>query len=216
MGNDESKVKSDRTRSKNGGQKIAKKVFKSKREEKFDDAMKRAGMKIHEVDGDGNCLFRAVSFQAYGSENKHKIVRKKCLQYIGLEKEYFANFIPGGLDYIDEYIAKKSKDGSWGDDIEIQAMSEIYDRSVEIYAYEITPMRTFHETKKNKNAPFRLSYHGKNHYNAVVSSAWGKDYRLISSQPGLIEDTNIAIIESQKYAGTEEESKVESPLPQDD
>jgi OTU domain-containing protein 5 len=156
-------------------------VFKSKREEKFDEAMERAGMKIHEVDGDGNCLFRAVSFQAYGSESKHFMVRKKCMQYIGLEKEYFANFIPGGLDYIDEYIKKKSKDGSWGDDIEIQAMSEIYDRSVEIYAYDNTPMRTFHETKKNKNSPFRLSYHGKNHYNAVVSTAWGKDYRLISS-----------------------------------
>lgn len=121
------------------------------------------------------------------------------MQYIGLERVYFANFVPGGIDYIDEYIARKSKDGIWGDDVEIQAMSEIYDRPVEIYAYDNRPLRTFHENDPTKaKTPFRLSYHGKNHYNAVVSKEWGAKYRLISSEPGLLEDTNIAIMQSEK------------------
>jgi len=36
--------------------------------------------------------------------------------------------------------------GEWGDDIELQALSEIYNRPIELFAYNLTPMRTFHET----------------------------------------------------------------------
>ncbi len=46
---------------------------------------------------------------------------------------------------MDQYIAKKMADGEWGDDIEIQALSEVYQKPIEIYAYSIQPMKTFHE-----------------------------------------------------------------------
>lgn len=56
----------------------------------------------------------------------------------------------------------------WGDDIELQALSEIYNCPIEIYAYRAEPMRTFHEEKfNNSNKPIRLSYHGNEHYNSV-------------------------------------------------
>jgi hypothetical protein len=41
------------------------------------------------------------------------------MQYIDAERNYFSSFIEGGLAKIDEYIAKKSLNGEWGDDIEI-------------------------------------------------------------------------------------------------
>lgn len=69
-------------------------------------------------------------------------------------------------------------DGVWGDDVELQALSEIYARPIEIYAYQSTPMRTFHEDsvgtdagaerKDHQEQPIRLSYHGKEHYNSIV------------------------------------------------
>lgn len=97
----------------------------------------------------------------------HKLIRAKCMQYISVERDYFKNFIDGGEDYIDEYIARKSVLGCWGDDIEIQAMTEIYDIPMEIYAYDNRPMKTFHEASPEEMAlkaskiPFRLSYHGE-------------------------------------------------------
>lgn len=60
-------------------------------------------------------------------------------------------------------------DGIWGDDVEIQALSEIYNRPIEIYLYSVKPMRTFHEVSYNRNDPIKLSYHGKSHYNSVCS-----------------------------------------------
>lgn len=80
--------------------------------------------------------------QAYGDEDQHRLVRVKCMQYIQTERAYFHNFIEGNFD---DYIARKRTHGEWGDDVEIQAMSEIYDRPIEIYAYDTKPMKTFHE-----------------------------------------------------------------------
>ncbi len=68
------------------------------------------------------------------------------MDYILNEKEYFKDFIIGGdIKNVEAYVAKKRQDKIWGDDIEIQALSEIYNRPIEIYAYSKEPMRTFHE-----------------------------------------------------------------------
>lgn len=50
-------------------------------------------MQIIEMLGDGNCLFRAVSHQIYGSSEHHLVVRVKCMQYIAQHKDYFHAFI---------------------------------------------------------------------------------------------------------------------------
>jgi len=76
-------------------------------------------MKILKVKGDGNCLFRSIALQTYGDEDLHLMIRLKSMQYIEAEKDYFKNYIEGGLNGIKSYIDRKSKDGEWGDDIEL-------------------------------------------------------------------------------------------------
>lgn len=94
------------------------------------------------------------------------------MQYIALHKDYFSAFIAN--EDILEYCHRKAQDRVWGDDIELQALSEIYDRSIEILAYSCESMRTFHESNDDNRLrdPIRLSYHGKNHYNSVVKLDW--------------------------------------------
>lgn len=91
------------------------------------------------------------------------------MDYIESEREFFSQFI---VDDFDHYVQRKRQNGVWGDDIELQAMSEIYERPIEIYAYRAEPMRTFHEEQNNNSGqlkePIRLSYHGNEHYNSVV------------------------------------------------
>ena len=40
------------------------------------------GLEIREQDGDGNCLFRAVSLQVYGDSSMHGQVRKQCMDFM--------------------------------------------------------------------------------------------------------------------------------------
>ena len=49
------------------------------------------------------------------------------------------------------YLSRKRQDGEWGDDVELEAMSEIYGRPIEIYAYRNVPLRTFHEDKSHSS-----------------------------------------------------------------
>lgn len=64
------------------------------------------------------------------------------MDYISHQKHFFADYVAGDID---EYIQSKRADGEWGDDIEIQAISEIYARPIEIYVFNAKPIRTFHE-----------------------------------------------------------------------
>jgi OTU domain-containing protein 5 len=85
---------------------------------------------------DGNCLFRAVAFQLYGNEEMYDFLRGKCMDYVFACKDYFKDFIDANIDgTIDNYCTRKKHDKVWGDDIEIEALSEIYGRPIEIYAY---------------------------------------------------------------------------------
>ena len=79
------------------------------------------------------------------------MIRLKCMKYIQAEKDYFQNYIEGGLGGINSYVERKSNDGEWGDDIELQAIREIYNRPIEIYAYSNKPMKTFHESKRDES-----------------------------------------------------------------
>ena len=66
-------------------------------------------------------------------------------------------------------------------------MSEIYRRPVLIYSYGTEPSHKYNLASEED--PIRLSYHGKSHYNAVVSSDWNLEMRLLgSTQPGIIEN----------------------------
>jgi OTU domain-containing protein 5 len=73
------------------------------------------------------------------------VVRDKCMNYISVCQDYFKDYISTDFETFEQYVNRKRRNGVWGDDVELQAMSEIYDRAIEIYAYSSQPMRTFHE-----------------------------------------------------------------------
>ena len=50
--------------------------------ESFIKTMKERGLEVVEQEGDGNCLFRAVSLQVYGDTDSHMDVRRRCLDFM--------------------------------------------------------------------------------------------------------------------------------------
>ncbi|KAL7533917.1 hypothetical protein ACHAXR_005523 [Thalassiosira sp. AJA248-18] len=122
-----------------------------------------------EMDGDGNCLFRAISLQVYGDPSMHLEVRRHCLDFMEREADHFRNFVAD--EEFDEYIARKKIEGVHGNHTEIQAMSELYNRSIEVFVpnhSSIDPINIFHSEYKSDDAPIRLCYMDGNHYNAVI------------------------------------------------
>ncbi|GAB9474936.1 hypothetical protein Gpo141_00012048 [Globisporangium polare] len=140
----------------------------------YHNALEAQGLRIYPIEGDGNCLFRSVSHQVYGDDRHHAVVRATCMDYMEGEKEYFEPYVVGDMAAFLRYLNYKRRPGVWGDDPELQAMCELYDRPAEVYAYDAADgfrkLRTFHESSgvSRNRPPIRLSYYGGGHYDSLV------------------------------------------------
>jgi len=113
---------------------------------------------------DGNCMFRAVAHQLFGSQEKYDIIRKNCVDFMEKERDHFSQFVTE--DFM-EYLKRKRLDRVFGNHLELQAIAEIFNRPILIYVNDEVPLNLFQEEYKTDNPPMRLSYHYGNHYNSV-------------------------------------------------
>jgi len=163
-------------------------------------------LEMVEMEGDGNCLFRAISLQVYGDQGMHGEVRKNCLDFMQKDTSHFQDFVAD--EPFHQYIARKRLIGVHGNHTEIQAMSELYNRSIEVFVPPkgITPINIFHEEYyKNNDAdpPIRLCYMDGNHYNAIIDPlvpTAGLGLGLPGLQPGLADKLQM---EQAKHASNE-------------
>jgi hypothetical protein len=174
----------------------------SDRHTHYINSLHRQGYEVVKVSGDGNCLFRAVSHQVYGTDEYHDIVRAKCMDYMEVNSTFFSQFVIGGAEQFRHYLEAKRTLGCWGDDPEIQAMSELYKRSAQIWAYDSVngakALRTFHESSDASSSGYgkimRLSYYGGGHYDSVIElrPSGSSGPQSMNVAPGTWEDMVIA------------------------
>ncbi|CAL0309888.1 unnamed protein product [Lupinus luteus] len=119
----------------------------------------------HKVQGDGNCQFRALSDQLYNAPDHHKFVRRQVVNQLKSNPEIYDGYVP--MEY-DDYLAKMSKSGEWGDHVTLQAAADKY--GVKIFV-----MTSFKDTccieilpnfEKPKRVIF-LSFWAEVHYNSI-------------------------------------------------
>ncbi|TKY67047.1 OTU domain-containing protein 5-A [Spatholobus suberectus] len=136
------------------------------RERQFEIDIRRAkGFEVKKMMEDGNCLFRAVADQVYGDSENYDLVRQMCIDYMEQERDHFSQFITEGFI---SYCKRKRRDKVYGNNVEIQAMCEMYNRPIHIYSYTTEPINIFHGSYNTDTPPIRLSYHHGNHYNSLV------------------------------------------------
>lgn len=99
----------------------------------FRVTIRSIGGEIVDMANDGNCLFRSISHQIYGNPEYHHQLRQKCMDYIYSERDFYQNWIAD--ESLVSYISRLRTDGVWGDHIELQALSELYGRPIQIFAY---------------------------------------------------------------------------------
>jgi len=133
----------------------------------FEKKMQKQGLMVKEMEGDGACLFRAVADQVYGDQEMHDVVRKHCMDYIAANSDYFSQYV---TEDFTSYVSRKRQEYTHGNHIEMQAMSEMYNRTIKVYCYGTDPINTFHGDKvqQKDNDPIRLSYQRGSHYNSIV------------------------------------------------
>ena len=116
------------------------------------------------------------------------------MDYIEKNSLFYSRYIEGGESQMPAYIKRKRKSGIWGDNMEIQALSEIYKRPIEIYINPDKPITSYSNIRHDKKKfPIKISFHGNKHYNSIVPSVKNIEFEsfkkeLINSKPGIYED----------------------------
>ena len=100
---------------------------------------------LHNVQGDGNCLFRAMSYIITGSENQHMEVRLAILRYmlsienllVGYDRHDNYNYLqPFGHTSVQSYIDSRNltRASTWGSEFEMICLSHML--HTVIYSFE--------------------------------------------------------------------------------
>jgi len=77
------------------------------------------------MDGDGNCQFRTLAFNLFGSQDHHKVTRRAAVAHIKAHKDFFSVFFEDTEEF-ERYIKDMSGNGTWGDELTLRAIVEAY------------------------------------------------------------------------------------------
>ena len=129
-----------------------------------------------DVTGDGNCGYRAIALQLYSNEDNYDIIRNDVYNYLALRKNLYNNYNFehfGAILNASDYIDNIKNDGFWMGELEIQAISEIYD--VTLIVFQLSNDNTLkiiniygNLNDQNKNL-LTLCYINNNHFNVVYN-----------------------------------------------
>jgi len=79
------------------------------------------GAYIRPVAADGNCQFRALSVALDGNEEGHAALRAQAVQQMKKAPEDYAPFVH---EPYSAYLDRLARDGEWGDNLTLQALSD--------------------------------------------------------------------------------------------
>jgi len=199
--------------------KVKNEIFTKFDSEHLQERLNSVGLEIHQMNADGNCLFRSVADQIYGDPEKHELVRSLCMDFMEKERDHYSQFV---TEDFEDYVNRKKKNKCHGNHLELQAIAELYNRAVEIYTYDENSLNLFHELYTTDNPPIRISYHHGNHYNSVKDPSnptTGAGLGLKNYLPGLTPEevfveqakteSDITLIEDQMIMNKVENSDME-------
>ena len=154
----------------------------------LDERLTRLNLAQHTMQGDGNCQFRALAFNLFGTQSHHLVIRRSAVEHMTRHVDYFKVFFEDE-DEFKNYLRGMSRDRTWGDELTLRAVVEAYgcvahvltseeDNWYLVYSPE-TPDTQLPEgaVPEDYQAPPQgkevfISYVSPVHYNAVVASVY--------------------------------------------
>ncbi len=119
----------------------------------------------YEVRGDGNCQFRSLSDQLYRSPQHHVQVRRTIVKELRAHPQHYKPYV---TEYYREYCNAQAKDGTWGDNITLQAAANVFGlRIICITSFEDMFVISIEPVQARGNRILYLSFWAEVHYNSI-------------------------------------------------
>ncbi|CAD6342821.1 unnamed protein product [Miscanthus lutarioriparius] len=85
------------------------------------DRLGTYGLAEFQIEGDGNCQFRALADQIFRNPDYHKHVRKAVMKQLKEFRKQYESYVP--MEY-KVYLKKMKRSGEWGDHLTLQAAAD--------------------------------------------------------------------------------------------
>lgn len=126
------------------------------------------GLSELQMEGDGNCQFRAIADQLFQNPDYHKYVRRQVVKQLKHHKKLYESYVP--MKY-KSYIKQMKKSGEWGDHVTLQAAADRFDAKIcLVTSFRDTCYIEILPTNKRPTRELWLSFWSEVHYNSLYTS----------------------------------------------
>ena len=116
---------------------------------------------------DGNCQFRALSWQLYGTQNLHGTVREDVVKWMRNNASSFMPYFDGKSEF-EAYLTQMSRNRTWGDELTVRAACDLHRRKVHIITTEeMNWYLSYVPEGERSEGHIFLTYISPIHYNTV-------------------------------------------------
>lgn len=153
-------------------------------QETLDRLLSAKQLRVHEIEADGDCLYRAVAHQMALIRDTvvdltPRDVRRRTSDYMMLNRYNFMPFLvsdnggPMGEEEYDDYCDRVATTREWGGHLELQAIAQWSARPVHVYQADTEYPIIMAVSYETSGPPILLSfhkhlYHLGEHYNSLV------------------------------------------------
>ncbi|NP_001364018.1 OTU domain-containing protein 3 isoform 1 [Mus musculus] len=131
----------------------------------FANQLQALGLKLREVPGDGNCLFRALGDQLEGHSRNHLKHRQETVDYMIRQREDFEPFVEDDIPF-EKHVASLSKPGTFAGNDAIVAFARNHQLNVVIHQLN-APLWQIRGTDKGSTRELHIAYRYGEHYDSV-------------------------------------------------
>ncbi|XP_072442614.1 OTU domain-containing protein 3 [Chiloscyllium punctatum] len=131
----------------------------------FANQLLAMGLKLREVPGDGNCLFRALGDQLEGHSRNHLKHRRETVDFMIKHRQDFEPFVEDDVPF-DRYVANLEKPGTFVGNDAIVAFAR--NNQVNIVIHQLNaPLWQVFGTRKSNPVELHIAYRYGEHYDSV-------------------------------------------------
>ncbi|CAO2842134.1 unnamed protein product [Amaranthus hypochondriacus] len=132
------------------------------------DRLNTYGLAELQIEGDGNCQFRALADQLFHNQDYHRHVRKEVVKQLKSFRNLYEGHVP--MKYR-RYLRKMKRRGEWGDHVTLQAAADRF-------AAKICVVTSFRDSSYIEILPYDKKFHkeiwlsfwSEVHYNSLYDA----------------------------------------------
>ncbi|NXC43851.1 OTUD3 protein, partial [Penelope pileata] len=127
--------------------------------------LRALGLKLREVPGDGNCLFRALGDQLEGHSRNHLRHRQETVEYMIKQREDFEPFVEDDVPF-EKHVTNLTKPGTFAGNDAIVAFAR--NNQVNVVIHQLNaPLWQIQGTDKSNVRELHIAYRYGEHYDSV-------------------------------------------------